>query len=251
MASRGAFWLLAAAAVLTDAGAARAAAWPDAACRVPLAAVENAQSLARTHARLAAGEALTIVAFGSSSTQGAGASAPAFAYPAQLETLLRRRAGVKARVINHGIGGQTIADMRARLARDVVAAEPDLVVWQVGSNAALRAMPPARFDAMLDAEVRRLREAGMDVILMDPQNAPAVDSRPEAAAIIAGVRAAAERGGVALMPRHRIMEAWAASKSLPGRAVGPDGLHMTDLGYHCLAVLLAEGITGRPLPPKD
>lgn len=222
--------------------------WPDTVCRVGIAALEGAGSLARTHRKLAEKIPLKIVAFGSSSTQGAGASAPSAAYPAQLEEILRDRAGVDATVINHGVGGETILDMRNRLNRDVLRLEPDLVIWQVGSNAAMRSMDPKVFADMLDRETGRLRQGGADVILMDPQQAPEVDVRPGAATIIAGIRALAAQKGIALMPRHRIMEAWAASPAFPGSALGADGMHMNDLGYHCLAVLLAEGITGKQLP---
>ena len=229
-------------------GADAATLWTDAVCRVPFPALTRPEALVRTHRKLEVGEKLTIVAFGSSSTQGAGASAPRFTYPAQLEALLRHRAGLKIRVINHGIGGETIDDMRARLAHDVIAAKPDLVIWQVGSNAALRSMDPPLFDAMLEREMDRLLRAGADLILMDSQLAPEVDVKPGVVEIIAGVRDAAERKGVAFMPRHRIMEAWAKSPTSPGRVIGPDGLHINDHGYHYLAVLLADGITGRSLP---
>ena len=244
------FWRIAGSIALmaAAAGQARAEPWPDAACRVGIPVLERPETLARTRQKIADKAPLTIVAFGSSSTEGVGASTPAAAYPARLEALLRDRAGVDARVINHGVGGETILDMRARLNRDVLRVRPDLVIWQVGSNAAMRAMDPELFTDMLERETWRLRRDGADVILMDPQVAPEVDARPGAAAIIAGVHAVAGREKIALMPRHRIMEAWAASPAFPGRFVDPDGLHMNDLGYHCLAVLLAEGLTGAPLP---
>lgn len=226
----------------------RAEDWPDSACRVPVTALTHPERLVHTRHKLAAGQPLTIVAFGSSSTQGTGASTPAMAYPAQLEILLRHRAGLDVRVVNQGIGGEDVEQMRLRLGRDVIAAKPDLVIWQVGSNAAMRAMESSHFTALLIHEVDRLRAAGIDVVLMEPQQAPRVDTQPGAVVIISIVRAVAAQARVSLMPRHRVMEAWTASPSFSGPAIGPDSLHMTDLGYHCLALLLAEGVTGRPLP---
>ena len=46
------------------------------------------------------------------------------------------------------------------------------MIWQVGTNEALRGMDPARFDALLDEGLRRLAAAGSDVVLMDYQIAP-------------------------------------------------------------------------------
>src|SRR5687768_3740430 len=60
-------------------------------CNVPpeLASIE--QPLVRVARRLTFGEAITVVAIGSSSTVGAGASSPATSYPSRLETELKRR----------------------------------------------------------------------------------------------------------------------------------------------------------------
>lgn len=224
--------------------------WPDKVCRADVPPLVNSEALARTRERMLSGQAVVIVAFGSSSTRGTGASMPGFTYPAQLEEILRGQVKGSVRVINRGVGGETILEMRRRLTRDVLTPNPDLVIWQVGSNAILRSMEPAAFAVMLDEELERIARSGIDVILMGPQKAPMLDSKPGVAAIIEDLRSAAERNRVALMPRHRIMESWSVSKDFPGKAIIADGIHMNDLGYHCLAVLLAEGILGRNLPAR-
>jgi acyl-CoA thioesterase-1 len=61
----------------------------------------------------AAAAEVTIVAIGSSSTEGHGVPYQE-SYPAQLEAMLRAK-GVDARVINAGIGGDTTGGMLARL----------------------------------------------------------------------------------------------------------------------------------------
>jgi lysophospholipase L1-like esterase len=82
---------------------------------------------------------LTIVAVGSSSTQGVGASIPALNYPSRLEAELKERVpGIDIRVLNRGKGGEDAAEELARLKRDVIAEHPDLVIWQVGTNGVLR-----------------------------------------------------------------------------------------------------------------
>src|ERR1700757_4101431 len=108
-------------------------------CAAPpvLSAIDAA--LDRTSSRILSGQPVTIVAMGSSSTLGVGASIPALSYPSRLEQELRQRfPGVEIRVVNHGVGGQDVPEELTRLGRDGMAERPGLVVWQVGTNAVLR-----------------------------------------------------------------------------------------------------------------
>src|SRR5262249_27366188 len=67
--------------------------------------------LPHTARRLASGEPIKIVALGSSSTSGAGASTSAFAYPNRLaEELTRRFPGHQITVLNRGVNGEEITD---------------------------------------------------------------------------------------------------------------------------------------------
>ena len=85
------------------------------------------------------GKPLKIVALGSSSTYGAGASTSAASYPSRLaDELSRRFPGHEITVLNRGVNGDEAADMLARLDTAVVAEKPDLVFWQVGTNSVLR-----------------------------------------------------------------------------------------------------------------
>ena len=66
-----------------------AASEPDAACSAPSEVTRLEQSLVRTAARIAQGQPLKIVALGSSSTAGYGASSASQSYPNRLEDELR------------------------------------------------------------------------------------------------------------------------------------------------------------------
>src|SRR5687767_10734974 len=106
-----------------------------AACDAPAELVRLDHPLPRTERRLAAGLPLTIVAIGSSSTAGAGASSPAMSYPSRLEVELRQQfPRQEIRVINQGANGEDAREMLARWDESVVANNPDLVIWQVGTN---------------------------------------------------------------------------------------------------------------------
>lgn len=213
-------------------------------CVAPPTLLAIEPTLTRVAARIEKREKLTIVAVGSSSTQGVGASAPALSYPSRLEAELRQRfPQIDISVINRGKGGEDAPEELARLDRDVIAERPDLVIWQIGTNAVLR-----RDDPTADREVIRrgiaLLQSASDVILMDMQYAPRVIARPAYAVMQRLIADVAERTHVGLFRRFEIMRHWQSeqqhSETTP--AIGSDGLHMTDRGYACLAAGLAEAI---------
>jgi hypothetical protein len=77
-------------------------------CRIPEELMDLRTPLPLTTARLAAGQPLVIVAVGSSSTAGAGASHPGASYPARLrEELVRRFPGASIVMVNRGVNGET------------------------------------------------------------------------------------------------------------------------------------------------
>src|SRR5262245_16985798 len=92
--------------------------------------------LSRLAYRLAAGMPVKIVAIGSSSTSGFGASSPAATYPSRLEAELRQHfPGHAITVVNRGVNNEELPNMLARFDTAVVAERPHLVIWQFGSNA--------------------------------------------------------------------------------------------------------------------
>jgi acyl-CoA thioesterase I len=141
---------------------------PTLACVAPPGFARFDTPLERVAARISAHQPLTIVAIGSSSTFGLGASSPAMSYPSQLAVELRALLpSTSITVINRGVNGETAREMLARFDRDVFAAHPDLVLWQVGSNAVLLGRPIAPTGLLIDEGVRRLKAAGSDVVLID------------------------------------------------------------------------------------
>ena len=194
--------------------------------------------------QIAIGAPLRIVAFGSSSTEGVGASTPAHAYPARLQADLRARLhGIDVTVVNRGIGGEHVDDMLARLDRDVIGAEPQLVIWQTGSNDPLRGVTIEHFrDVTLDA-VRRIREAGIDVVLMEPQWCPKLEATPGSQRFRDAVREIGDELDVPVIRRSDLMHGWVRDGKLTAKQLfAPDGLHMADGGYDLLAKAAAESI---------
>jgi acyl-CoA thioesterase I len=213
-------------------------------CSVPPALSVIDATLDRSAARINRGQPLTIVAMGSSSTRGTGASSPAMSYPSRLEAELRDRfPETEIRVLNRGLGGEDVGQEIARFGRDVFALDPDLVIWQVGTNAVLRRDEFADDEQSIRRGVGSIQERGIDLILMDLQYAPRVLARPAWSEMERIINDTARHAHVGLFRRFEIMREWDHVQQLaPMAMIGPDGLHMTDASYECLARQLAAAL---------
>ena len=205
---------------------------------------ETPPALPRVAARLAAGLPLRISAFGSSTTEGIGASSPSASYPALLPAALAALtgAGPAAIVANRGMGGETAVEMALRLP-GILAEDPDLLIWQTGSNDPLHGVPLARFAALTRDGLRRARVAGIDVLLIEPQHAEQLVQHPQGVCFRDAVRTLGEAAGVPVVRRWDLMQHWLASGALTETELHlGDGLHMADGGYAMLAKAVARAI---------
>jgi lysophospholipase L1-like esterase len=214
-------------------------------CSAPAEVVALDSPLPQVARRLAVpGGPLTIVALGSSSTAGFGATRPENTYPSRLAALLRARfPSHRIRVVNRGIGGEEAPAMEARIARDVLPEKPDLVIWQAGTNAIVHDSDPLAAGEAVRRGVARIRASGSDVILMDLQYAPAILLHGHYREMLTVLAATAHAEGVALFHRFAMMRHWAEDgrMALPVM-LAPDRLHMTDASYDCLARQLGASI---------
>jgi acyl-CoA thioesterase-1 len=217
-----------------------------AACPVSADHVVANDGLTRSRAAVADGR-LTILAMGSSSIEGVGASRPGLAFVPLLEAGLERRLpGVEVTVVNRGVGGETAKETADRLARETAAVRPDLVIWQIGTNDVLRDRPMddvfadfRRGEALLDA-------AGVDVLLVDPQRLPEDTDNPSFRgrnpALAEMARLIALEGGRKRYAVHGRFAAMSGWDGVERGGVGPDDLHLNDAGYACWAETAAEGL---------
>jgi acyl-CoA thioesterase I len=217
---------------------------PAPACNVPAALTRFVQPLMRTARRLAAAGPLTIVAIGSSSTFGAGATSPANSYPSRLADELQKRFPANdIKVINRGVNGEEAPDMLARLDSQVLAEKPDLILWQLGTNSVLRNRPIGPAVDLINDGIQRMKASGADVILIDPQFAPKVLTKPDHQAMVALISAAAKQGNVDLFSRFAVMRYWRETAGLTFDVfLSPDELHMNDWSYACQAKVMGEAI---------
>jgi acyl-CoA thioesterase-1 len=214
----------------------------DGACSAPAEAAGLERAPEHIRDRVARKLPIKIVAIGSSSTAGFGATSSAATYPSRLEAELKARLpGLPITVLNKGVGGEEAKEMAARFEADVLDEAPDLVLWQVGSNSVLR-------DHQTPGEtirqgVERLKASGTEVILINPQYAPKILAKPDVDHTLDVITATARDGEVGLFDRFAVMRHWVEAEKIGfEKFLSPDGLHLNDWSYACFAKLLAAAI---------
>ena len=222
------------------------AAFDLAACPVAADAYVGRAALERSRAAVAAGR-LTILTIGSSSIEGAGASAPDRAFVPSLERDLEARLpGVAVTVVNRGIGGETAEGASRRMAREIEAARPDLILWQLGTNDVLQDRSEDQFVTDFRRGLDAAEASGADVVLIDPQRLPDATTNaafrgrnPTLEARARLIALEADRRGHGVSHRFAAMSGWSG---VPRGGVGPDDLHLNDEGYACWSRMTAEGL---------
>jgi len=215
-------------------------------CAAPQDLTRLDYRLARTARRLATSGTLTIVAIGSSSTGGAGASSSAASYPSRLAIELKEHfPSGTIRVVNRGANGEDVREMLDRMQESVLAEDPDLVLWQVGTNSLLLDRPLNPAGALIREGLRRLKAAGaIDVVLIDPQFAPKVLAKADIGTLMSLYDTITKQDTVGVFHRFAVMRYWHEVAGIPFETfLSPDQLHMNDWSYACLAKLLAKAIS--------
>jgi lysophospholipase L1-like esterase len=217
------------------------AASPSSACLTFKTGLSLGAPLARTKAKLQAGEKLTIVALGSSSTTGFGTLRSGGAFPdVTKQELLRLRPSARIELVNSGRNMDTIPGNIARLYDDVLRHKPDLVVWQLGSNDAMwRGIADNAKESVSEA-VKRLKAANADVVLLDLQYAPLVLISARHSRMEKLIAEVAREQNVGLFPRFLLMKR-AIDAGVKG-LVWWDGLHHSAEGHKCVGIALAQMI---------
>ena len=211
-------------------------------------------ALRRGSTALDEGRAWRITAFGSSTTQGVGASSPeaGFAAVMRREMLARAAARLRGGVVlsNRGIGGNNAIDLHDRLDA-VIADRPDLVLFQTGSNDPLQEVPLDRFERLTRDDLDRLkRETDADIVLIDQQHCRVLEECAAFPPFLSGLHRVGQKAGIPVFPRYRLMQGWC---DVPGQSrdgLSPDGLHMADHGYALLGAALAGWLLGGLSAPR-
>jgi len=245
--------LLAALAIVVSLGARPAAAQDPSlgSCAAPRELLTSTAGLPHVARKLASGHPIKVVAFGSSSTQGVGASSPAATYPSRFAQELQRLfPNSKVTILNKGVGGEDVREEMVRFQRDVLDEQPDLLIWQTGTNSALYQNALPTYVGKLTSGIDEAHAAGIDVLLMSPQFSPKFEAVPDHQNYLDHLAAVAAIKHAPLLRRYEIMKYWLRSGEMTeSQMVNRDGLHQTDASYYCLGVVAAHlvaGLASRP-----
>jgi acyl-CoA thioesterase-1 len=219
-------------------------------CRFPDEVTEIRRPLSGFLSKIEGNRPLKIVALGSSSTAGAGASKPEAAYPARLQEQLSMFLNRQVVVVNRGRNGDRVGDMLSRVPTEVTSERPDVVIWQVGTNALLTDLDPKAVGSLLLGGARDITAAGADLIVMDPQYAPKVLIHKQADELVDLIGSRALVAGAGLFRRFRLMRFWHGQQLGFDHFLSPDQLHMNDWSYGCLANALAVAIVRAVHPSR-
>jgi lysophospholipase L1-like esterase len=185
-----------------------------------------------------------VLAIGSSSTVGVGASSPASTYIAKLErTLEGALKGLDFDVIGRGRSGELAQGAADRMKQEIAETKPDLVVWQVGTNDALRHVSIDRFKECLRKTLAWLKENRIDVVMIDPQYGEVLARDEYYGEVVAAIAEVARDARVLLVDRF---EAMRELQRMRGDQfyLTADNLHLNDTGHRCMAEQLARSIVG-------
>jgi lysophospholipase L1-like esterase len=183
-----------------------------------------------------------VLAIGSSSTVGVGASKPSNTYTARLEMNLEATfAGRDFDVVGRGMSGEVAEGQSARMKDTVLAVKPDLVLWQVGTNDAIRKVDLATFKDCLRRTLVWLRANHYDVVLVDPQYSDELTKDERYYQTVAAVAEVAREQRVLLVDRFEAMKELSKARG-DGFYLASDNLHLNDNGHRCMAEQLARAI---------
>jgi hypothetical protein len=234
--------------------------------QIPVEPIPFDQPLTRFAQGLARGQA-KIVAIGSSKTAGEGNIKP---YPERLLSFLQADyPRAKITMVNRGVGGQEASSEVQRFDADVIAEKPDLVIWQVGTNAVWQPLsqnPPSFEDtvsAIRDGLVKLRNQTQADIILMDLPYAPALltpAKLDKTLAMVTAISQLAHEAGVNVFRRFALMKGLHEVERVSfDRMVDPTDasrLHDSDWVTERLAwaakLAIVAGLPGDPTidPPK-
>ncbi|MGN6590454.1 MAG: SGNH/GDSL hydrolase family protein [Sphingomicrobium sp.] len=178
-------------------------------------------------------------------------------YVEQIERMLQSALKVtRIEIINRGVSGELAVNAALRMKNEVALEEPDLVLWQVGTNDALAYVPATEFAATVRDQVAWLKDHKVDVVLVGLQFAPQMLRDAHYVEIRETLRRVATERKVIVVRFFEAMQILNPPSDEP--AVPPaEEFERTEAGYNCLSQYVARAITlgvfgkniGRPAVP--
>jgi len=172
-----------------------------------------------------------------------------------LEQLLERMIdGLDVEIIDRGVSGELAYDAANRLKVEVALNQPDLVLWQVGTNDAFAQVPVEDFQEVVGDMVRWLKAHNVDVILVGLHYMKRLVKDPHYQAMRASLQHIANVENVPRIGRYEAMEVLARTLRGTGHR-DPGEFGASESAYNCMAQyvarVIAVGLFAKPeLTPR-
>jgi acyl-CoA thioesterase-1 len=162
--------------------------------------------------------------------------------PALLEQLLEHMiSGLDVEIINRGVSGELAQDAANRLKIEVALNQPDVVLWQVGTNDAFAQVAVEDFQEVVGDMVRWLKGHNVDVILVGLHYVKHLVKDPHYQAMRATLQHIANAENVPRVGRYEATEVLARSLRESGR-IDPSEFGSSEASYNCMAQYVARVI---------
>ncbi|HEU4660770.1 MAG TPA: GDSL-type esterase/lipase family protein [Pseudolabrys sp.] len=163
-------------------------------------------------------------------------------YSDLIESILERALkGIDVVMINRGFSGELAADAAFRMKNEVALVEPDLVLWQVGTNDALAYVPADQFAATLKEQIDWLKAHKVDVVLVGLQFASQMLRDAHYTEIRDTLRKVAAQENVIVVRYYEAMQF--VEQAAREGGVSAEEFDLTESGSNCLAQYVARAIT--------
>jgi hypothetical protein len=130
-------------------------------------------------------------------------------FPGRMEAALREKLPtIKVKVSLELQIKKTAGDVVNGLNQLLEGKQPTLIIWQTGTVDAMRAVDPDDFRTAVDGGVTALRRHGADVVLMNLQYGPRMETMITTAPYLDVMRVVAQQHEIPLFDRFAIMHHW-------------------------------------------
>ena len=219
-------------------------------CRVPGSKLYTLAPLIAIRAALEEKRPVKVLALGPSSAGGFGPGSSSFFYPFRLEGEMEKfLSGVDVEIEQRSLPGEITADAFDRFSALLTEINPDLLVWQVGTDDALAKADVESFTTALNQVLEWLAKHSIDVVLVEPSYHAALASDEHYKGLVSAIQNSARENNVPLVLRFEAMRFLSQQKTEAAKTQ----FRLKDLGYRCLAEHVARTIALSMLepPPSD
>lgn len=160
-----------------------------------------------------------------------------------IEQLLEKTLqGVDVQIIDRGVSGELASDAAVRIKSEVALAEPDLVLWQIGTSDAFAHVPPEEFEATVDSTIEWLKGHDVDIVLVGLHYLRLLRRDAQYQAIREAIDRVTAKHNVLRVGRYEAMQVIEQANGNIGKP-SPNEFAVTEAGYACLSEYVARALT--------